>query len=345
MKPKTLMLLAVAGGCGLLTMLGVQQAMQGGTKTADVPKVEVLVALADIQVGIPLTEDKVVFKSMNAASVPEDAVRTKEEYDDRPLTFPALAGDIIRTSKLGTKGSHGQSAQIPKGWRVVAIPVNETQTVGGLIQPGDRVDVLVTFRGRDLRGVTTTTTKPLLESIEVFSVDARTAMAGGEQGESKARIVSLLVKPEQVAYVKLAESKGTLALSWRHPEDNEYVNVKGIDENLMEELQGTVGPSEEIPMYARMERANLQTAPEPPAAEEKTPESVQTFLDQANAVEAQVPPASASLVPTWKLEIYQKNSVTTQEFELPAEQAPEEDAAAQAAGDLLKGAIHQIFGG
>ena len=52
MKPKTLVLLAVAGGCGLVRDAGIQQAMQGGQGGA--PKVNVLVAREDIQPGIQL---------------------------------------------------------------------------------------------------------------------------------------------------------------------------------------------------------------------------------------------------------------------------------------------------
>lgn len=64
MKPKTLVLLTVAAGCGLLAMLGIQQAMQGGQAAAAVPKTKVLVAAQDILPGVVLTPELVTFKEM-----------------------------------------------------------------------------------------------------------------------------------------------------------------------------------------------------------------------------------------------------------------------------------------
>ena len=61
MKPKTLMLLCVAVGCGLVAMIGVQQALNK-PKTAEVQTIQVAVALADINPGEPLNEGNVTLE-------------------------------------------------------------------------------------------------------------------------------------------------------------------------------------------------------------------------------------------------------------------------------------------
>ncbi len=63
MKPKTLMLLCVAVGCGLVAMIGVQQALNK-PKAAQVTTVHVAVALTDINPGEPLSEANVGFKEI-----------------------------------------------------------------------------------------------------------------------------------------------------------------------------------------------------------------------------------------------------------------------------------------
>lgn len=321
MKPKTLILLAVAVGCGLVAMLGIQQAMQGGQGGGS-PKVSVLVAKSDIQPGVELTDELVGFSEMAAEAVPEDAVTAPDQYADRGLTYGVVTGDIIRQSKLGKPGEFTRSQQIPAGMRVVSIPVNDTQTVGGMMRPGDRVDLSVTFQVRNARGIMTTRTKTLLEYVEVFATDNRTVSDGvAKQQETKTKVVSLVVTPEQVNYVKLAESKGQLALSWRNPSDSEAVAVSDIDSDLLVELEGVIPEAE-------LDRAG----PRGPAlyANDVAKEPGQdgavqnAFLDEAEGAQppAAVPEAVVKERPKWTVRIYQGNEPQQSEFELPAEPEP-----------------------
>lgn len=321
MKPKTLILLAVAVGCGLVAMLGIQQAMQGG-QGGGTPKVNVLVAKSDIAPGVELTDELVGFTDMPAEAVPEDAVTAPDQYEERGLTYGVVTGDIIRQSKLGKKGEFTRSQQIPQGMRVVAISVNDTQTVSGMMRPGDRVDLSVTFQVRNSRGVMTTKTKTLLEYVEVFATDNRTASDGvAKQQETKTKVVSLVVTPEQVNYIKLAESKGTLALSWRNPSDSEAVAVSDIDSDLMNELTGVI-PQEELDRAGSRGPAlyGNEMLKEPGQGS-----SVRNgFLDEAEGAK---PPAAAPEPvvkerPKWTVRIYNGNDPKQSEFELPEESEP-----------------------
>ena len=320
MKPKTLVLLAVAAGCGLVAMLGIQQAMQGGQGNAS-PKVNVLVARAEIQPGVELTDEVVGFQEMNVESAPEDAVTSFEQYEERSLTYPVLAGDIIRQSKLGKKGEFTRSRQIPEGMRVIAISVNDTQTVSGMMRPGDRVDVLVTYQVRNPRGQMTTKTAVLLKYIEVFATDNRTVSDGAtKQQEVKTKVVSLLVDPIQVNYIKLAECKGTLALSWRHPDDDEDVEGVTIDDSLLTELSGLDRNTEDnVPAYDRRGPALFDEE----ATAEPQPE-LNNLLDEGNAEPvAAAPPPPAK--PTWSIQIYQGDTPEEQKFELSEPEPPAAD--------------------
>ena len=345
MKPKTLVLLAVAAGCGLVAMLGIQQAMQGGQGNAS-PKVKVLVARAEIQPGVELTDELVGFQEMNVESAPEDAVTAFEQYEQRSLTYPVLGGDIIRQSKLGKKGEFTRSRQIPEGMRVVAISVNDTQTVSGMMRPGDRVDVLVTYQVRNVRGQMTTKTATLLKYVEVFATDNRTVSDGAtKQQEVKTKVVSLLVQPMQVNSIKLAESKGSLALSWRHPDDDEDVEGGAIDESLLTELSG----------LDKVEDGGVPTYNRGPAlfdegvAAEPQPE-LKNLLDEQTTVQPVVVVAAPSR-PTWSMQIYQGDSPLEQQFEITEPETAIKPDAAPAAGPSdpsLTGAfkwLHEQFTG
>lgn len=318
MKPKTLVLMAVAIGCGLVAMLGIQQAMQGG-QSHESQKIPVLVATTEIQAGVELTDQNVQFVEMSVESVPDDAVTSREQYAERSLLYPVTADDIIRMSKLGNKGEFTQSTQIPEGMRVISISVNDTHTLSGLLRPGDRVDLLVTFQARSARGNMTTKTKTLLEYVEVFATDNRTISDGSRNQETKAKIVSLLVAPEQVNYIKLAESKGQLALSWRNPDDDVYVDVGSIDSSLLEELEGIIpsrsGEDRESLYGSGPALADGESVQEPGTAQQ------QLLQELEGSGEAVV--AAAPLEQPWIVQIFAGSGKTQAEFDQPEEEQPE----------------------
>lgn len=315
MKPKTLVLLAVAAGCGLVAMLGIQQAMQGGQSTS-APKVKVLVARAEIQPGVELTDELVGFEEKSVEASGDDPVTSYEQYEERSLMYPVLAGDIIRQSKLGKKGEFTRSRQIPAGKRVVAISVNDTQTISGMLRPGDRVDVLVNYQVPNMRGRPTSKSATLLKYVEVFSTDARTITdAASKQQEVKTKVVALLLEPIQTNILMLAQSKGSLNLSWRHPDDDEDVQGGTVDETLLSELKG-------LDKMDGEQNALLQDTDREPAikniAERDPREDLNHLLDDSDSKPAQPAPVVvvAPVTPTWKLQIYQGDAPIEQEFEL-----------------------------
>ena len=82
MKMKSLVLLAMAIGCGLVAMLGVQQVLSGDKKPpAETGKV--LVAITNIMPGQPLDDSNVAFKAWDKNDIPQGAVTTHEEYQER----------------------------------------------------------------------------------------------------------------------------------------------------------------------------------------------------------------------------------------------------------------------
>ena len=351
MKPKTLMLLVVAGGCGLVAMMAVQQAMQANAGP-EVQTVKVLVALEAIETGAMLSEDNVTFQERPLDTVPEDAVTSAEQFALRGARVPLFMNDVITLSKLTEPGGVGNSMKIPKGMRVVTIPVTEDNSQSNLISPGDRVDVIVSYQSRGGRGPAQTKTKTLLEYVEVFATGAQTQdrVRGNDKSNEHTSHISLLLMPEQVNYVKLAQSKGQLSLAWRHRLDDEFVQIKDIDEELMEELEGTVGINEKSPLFGLLgedalsspvdrplmnldvkgsqetpkqsenlnsllsgvEAAN-QTSPVQPVAPISTPVADRNPTQPAPTPTAQ--PVKEAAKPTWTIQVYNGNDAKSFEFE------------------------------
>lgn len=314
MKPKTLVLFAVAAGCGLLALLGFQ-AMQGAQPKAEVETVKVLVVTTPIEAGQALNEDNVRFRAVPVDSVPKDAVLSDAQYLDRSALIPMMAGDTVSMSKLTEPGVSGTSTRIPKGWRVYTISANDSITASGMLHAGDRVDVLVTYKARTAKG-TVSKTKALLEYVEVFATDDRTNTRAADAEAAKAKNVSLLLTPDQVNYMILAKSKGMLELSWRHRMDDQLVQAGEVDEALLEELQGTVGLYDDRPLYEMGSEGEF-AAYEPETA--SVPEPASTPAAFLNSVaEPVAPPTPAPPVvaaqPGWTVQVFNGNQPEVQQF-------------------------------
>ena len=150
--------------------------------------------------------------------------------NEMPLS-PAARTDLI------------PSAQIPKGMRLNTFPVTDSQTHSGMLRPGDRVDVKVTFTTRN----GAIEAKTLLEYVLVFASEDKDIDGDVGQPVHRSRYVTLLVTPEQDGYIEIAKAKGQLSLSLRNPEDDERVNANGLNADTFEELRTAIKSVEPPP--------------------------------------------------------------------------------------------------
>jgi len=341
MKPKALMLLAVAIGCGLVAMLGVQQAMQGSQKEAVIETRKVLTALKDIRPSEPLTAENVVMTELPVTALlafKEDVICTPEEYEERALTISAVAGEPIRKSKLTEKGAYSASSQIRKGMRIFTFSATDAHTHSGMLRPGDRVDVTVAFTNR--QGLMEN--KVLLECVEIFACENKTVRSEDGKNEQRARNISLLVTPDQDGYVKIAQSRGQLSLSLRNPEDDEINSTNGVNSQALDDLKRSVGRGD-VPGYdqgrfdnedgseplTREPVAPVEVIPSPMAPPAVASNNVQGFL-QGPAVSAVAPDTKK-----WTMKVYSGNDPVSVEVD---DLQPEQEATATSGGvpGLLK---------
>jgi pilus assembly protein CpaB len=235
-----MVLLAMALGCGLVAMLGVQQILSGEQRVKDT--VPVLVAKQEIGAGVKLEASQVGFEDWPRENVPPGAVTSSGQYEDRALKVRAYPGDVILQAKLGEKGEYGASTTIHKGLRVVTVPVNMTSVHSGMIRPGDRIDVLCTYTIRRAGGGEFSRTKTVLEFIEVFAIDRNREGEGHESKQgTKAENLSVLVTPEQAHVLMLAANKGKLQMALRNGEDKAEAHVAAVDDKIFDEMQATKG--------------------------------------------------------------------------------------------------------
>lgn len=230
MKNSTMIPLVVAGGCGLVAMLGMKQYLANKDGENDVPMKAALVATMEIEFGSPLTEMNTRLINVPAATCPEDAIVDVAQMKNKALKVSRSPGDMIRLSQLAE--GQGKTVRIPDGMKVATIPVNATTTHSGMLQPGNRIDLLLTYTVK-LPGARDKVQKvaPILQYIEVFAVEDQVFGTEGSGGENvKARNISLLVTNEQAMRLTLAQKKGELSTMLRSNSDKGEIEMASMSE-------------------------------------------------------------------------------------------------------------------
>ena len=236
MKNQTLILLLVAGACGLVAMLGVKQHLsKKDGNNEQVQTIKVLVAANPITQGDTLSELNTSFSSVNVDTCPAGVVTDLTQIEERSLKVSRLAGDYIFVDQLTEKGQTGASAVIPTGMRVKTIPVDANKTHSGMLRPGNRIDLLLSDSDRDpTTGQQVRRVRPLLQYIEVFAVGAEVFGVNSGTGNVQARNISLLVTPQQMMVLELADTKGEISTVLRSSADKDEIAMTGMTENDLE---------------------------------------------------------------------------------------------------------------
>ncbi|MCO6046530.1 Flp pilus assembly protein CpaB [Aeoliella sp. ICT_H6.2] len=222
MRPKSLLLLALALGCGLVASIGISQVMdKSGEKVVSYETESIYVATVNINLNDPIDESMVSLQDWPKDKVPQGAIQSFDELENRRPRTTIIQGEPILEGKLLAEGEvYDPIGHIPPGMRLKTISVDAEKSAAGLLSPGDRVDLQLFVARNPAQGFPTARTRVILQNIRIFAVDQTVQRAAdGGEGRSIAKTVSLLLTPEQANKVALAEQVGELNLIPRSPGD------------------------------------------------------------------------------------------------------------------------------
>jgi pilus assembly protein CpaB len=173
---------------------------------------------------------------------------TVEEVAGRVAVVPIAAGAQVAGGMLADAGAEALSFEVPRGRRAVAITVTDDTGVGGLIRPGNFVDIIGTFQfgrpigtqgGRTTYADEKTEVRTMMQNVFVVAVnkelrreriqDETAGSGGGTQSTRALRTVTLLVDPMRVQELVLAQEVGDLTLSLRSSLDETAVDLPFLD--------------------------------------------------------------------------------------------------------------------
>jgi pilus assembly protein CpaB len=303
MRMKSLILIFIALGCGLVASIGISQVMNRDPGPS-LEMEQILVALADIDIGTKLDAQNVKLEDWPKAKIPDGAVRKLEDVKDKFANARFFRGEPLHTNKISDTLTNIAN-KVPPGYRAMPVKVDEDTVMKG-ISPGDRVDVMV-FLKRNGADIPETGAFTILKNVRVFAVNTNTERASDSRGETaNFRTVSLLVKPEHARELAVAVSMGKIMLTLRRPDEK--------DEAAGEE----VTPINDI-LSGRSKLAS-----EPAAAPSAPPHGSGFMGFVQNAVTTEPPPPSVDTAPLWKMELMSPSDRKVFEWRTDKNQLPVE---------------------
>lgn len=244
----------------LLSSLFLYKWMKG---QATVPKttekkettMKIAVASKPVPIGSKLKSELIKMVPYAEESLPEGYFVDPQKIEGRiVLTALSLNEPVLEKDLAPNVSNAGISSLIKKGKRAIAIKGNKIMGLSGLIQPGDRVDVLMTHIPKNSKKTEMNFTKVILENILVLATGHH--IVPEKDGKpSSTEIYTLEVSLEVGEKLIAAASLGKLQLALRNPVDHQTVlTVGALGKETMDGFRPIVAQEKKTPKKSRAKR-------------------------------------------------------------------------------------------
>ena len=261
---KAVLLVALFLGLISAVLVYVYLSQAGGEETAASDGTEsVVVATENIAPGTRITEDMVEIKAVPGEAVVAGGFSTTADVVGSVARFPIAAQEQVLDDRLASTALTAASEDLPLTYivpedrRALSIRVEEVITAGGLLLPGDRVDIIM------VANIKSNLPPPLdeshlsltiLQNIEVLAVAQEveevvpettgddTVDTGTDGGTAQrvpldradpnpeASTVTVAVTPSEAQILAMADEKATLRLALRPFGDEEPASVEAVSD-------------------------------------------------------------------------------------------------------------------
>ncbi len=209
----------LALGTGVLTLRYLSSIQsQADVRQQDVQMRPIVVAARDIPARAKIVPEMLT-RSQRAVSEIEPGALSDEkqaEGDIALITIPA--GSTLTATKVGRPVEVGLTVRLKPGMRAISIPVDRVKAVSGLIQPGDRVDVLASVpRAPGLQPKAVT----IIRGALVLAINQALETAGATPSPDNMNLVTVTlgIAVNQADLLTMADLNTTLRLALRSPQE------------------------------------------------------------------------------------------------------------------------------
>lgn len=227
----------------------------------------VLIAAQDIPARSRIADTMFRTEMRAAASLEPDALSNSNQAVGSLALITIPAGSQLTAREVGSNVAFALPVRLQPGMRAVSIPIDRVKGVSGMIQPGDRVDVIAIpppkGNGPPDKAVT------IFRGIRVLAVGSalENASATPSPEEQAAATVTLEVNPKQADILAWADANANLRLALRSP--REAIRSEPVEELTLSGNEVASAPAPVPAVGAAVPNFPLALAPpvvRPPAS-------------------------------------------------------------------------------
>ena len=207
------------------------------------PKTEVVVTTRDIPQGAVIQEDDVALEEVLTESVTQGAVLSTDEAIGKMTTIELVSGEVLLASRLidPTKGlaeaaEEGEQIAfiIEEGQVVMAFPAMDLMSSIGLLEPGDRIDILcsleVVEEVLEEEALTGLVTFSSLQNLEIAALVMPPDAAVERGGRAQPQAILLALEPQDALVLKhLVDAGSTMDIVLRAPTDQQLFETQPVN--------------------------------------------------------------------------------------------------------------------
>jgi Flp pilus assembly protein CpaB len=185
-----------------------------------------LVASHDLIVGTRIQDSDIAVRQVNPGSISRNVLRSVDQAIGQIVSFPILEGQFVDAREVApTKNAAllGSGLDIPPGYRIIGVPIAPAAAVGGVLKPGDRVDVMAIPNPlRQVSPVEQSAPAPIMIGKNILVIGIRTEQGtavdqgdhGANIGSKPANVLLAIPQTEETTYsAAIVAASFVLALS------------------------------------------------------------------------------------------------------------------------------------
>ena len=212
-------LTVISIGLGCLSAWAIEQHLSAKEQELEqqsrIEKVIRIVAARDLPRGTLVSLKDFAKDEFPANWIGADAIALSEVQlvQGKQLNIDLKAGQLLMHVHLVEQAQPALASRLSPDKRAVTIPVDLMSSMSGLLQPGDRVDLFVSFEYKGQR-----TTASLLQGVEVLATGQQTKMTGEHSAATEVRYstVTLAVSHEEAKKIVAARQGGSITAVLSH---------------------------------------------------------------------------------------------------------------------------------
>jgi pilus assembly protein CpaB len=188
-------------------------------------KVSLVVAKRDITDGEVLSADNLAVRDIPVAYAHSGAINPEQfdEIDGQRIVQGVKSGELVLWSLLSGQQPPAFSTVVAVGRRAITVPVDEINSISGLLQPGDFIDLMATIERNGRKRIF-----PLLQNVKVLATGQKPVNSkpvNNLQNPDQAMVdnnyatVTLDADPQEAQTVIMAREIGKITALLRNPQD------------------------------------------------------------------------------------------------------------------------------